>query len=147
MLVCKSANGHDYQYAFQGEMMCWNGTHIIHVTFALLFLKLFTVLSMVITLTYFRPLSSSSDVTAKLNPNADAFLLTVKTILVLTFSFMRTDEYEWFLIFLLTVLSAIAFLRFWIESPYHNPKVATAFNVYMALFAWANAVLLLSKWL
>ena len=83
MLIC--VDSMHYVYGFE----CWTGIHIIHAAFAILISVIFANLCVVLSLTYFKTLMSSADVSARINPRGDFFLLTEKLIMAVAFAFLR----------------------------------------------------------
>lgn len=68
-----------------------------------------------------------------------------KIALAFTYSYLTSEEFHWVLISIITILSVIAFIKFFVESPYHNERLTVVINIETAIFAWANIVLLISK--
>ena len=87
MLVCKNLDGKSVHYTYD-DFYCWSGPHIIHGTFAILTLIVFLGLSLIISLTYFKPMGSPNDASTKINSRADTFVLIEKIIIAFTFTFL-----------------------------------------------------------
>lgn len=92
MLVCKNVNNVSVHYVFE-DFKCWTSSHIIHAAFAILTLQVFLGLSMIISLTYYKPMGSANDVSTKINSRADTFVLTEKIALTCVFAFLHDSSY------------------------------------------------------
>lgn len=141
MLRCDS-NG---QMTLFPDVTCWQGTHIIHASFAIIISIIFILIALVVSLTYFESRSTSNDLAAKVTSRADVFIVVMKTILLYVFSFLVRKQFHWFVICLLIVLSTIAYFNYRSNWPYFNDKMNIFFCGLTGLFLWGNLVLLLAK--
>ena len=89
--------------------------HIIHAAFAVLGSILIVFETLVISLTYYKPIGSANDASTKINSRADTFVLIEKIALAVAFQNLRNISYQWFLIVLISVLSFVAFLKYYTE--------------------------------
>ena len=124
---------------------CWSGPHIIHGAFAIVISIIFILLPFVVSLTYFESRSTSNDLAAKVTSRADVFLIIMKTILLYAFAFLAKDEYHWFIIAVLIVVSIIAYFNYRSNWPYFNDKMNIFYCALCALFVWGNLTLFLAK--
>lgn len=124
---------------------CWTGAHIIHASFAIVISIIFIMISTVVSLTYFESRSTSNDLAAKVTSRADVFIVIMKTILLYIFSFLAYQQYHWFIIAVLIIVSFIAYFNYRSNWPYFNDKMNVFFCALTALFFWANLVLILAK--
>jgi len=84
MLRCDS-NG---QMTLFKDVTCWQSTHIIHASFAIIVSIIFVMIAFVVSLTYFESRSTSNDLAAKVTSRADVYIVIMKTILLYIFSFL-----------------------------------------------------------
>ena len=126
-------------------MQCWTGQHIIHACFAIILSIIFVVISVVVSLTYFESRSSSHDLAAKVTSRADVYIVVMKTILLYLFAFLAQQQYHWFIIVVLIILSYIAYFNYRQDWPYFNDKMNIFFCALTGLFLWGNLVLFLAK--
>ena len=98
-----------------------------------------------VSLTYFESRSTSNDLAAKVTSRADVFIVAMKTILLYLFAFLANQEYHWFIIAVLIIVSFIAYFNYRTNLPYFNDKMNFFFCALTALFLWANVVLFLAK--
>jgi len=127
------------------EIECWQSTHIIHACFAIIVSIIFIIISLVVSMTYFESRSTSNDLAAKVSARADVFIVVMKTILLYIFAFLVRQQYHWFIIAVLIILSFIAYYNYRINWPYFNDKMNVFFCALTAIFLWANLVLVLAK--
>ena len=98
-----------------------------------------------VSLTYFESRSTSNDLAAKVTSRADVFIVAMKTILLYLFAFLANQEYHWFIIAVLIIVSFIAYFNYRTNWPYFNDKMNVFFCALTTLFLWANVVLFLAK--
>lgn len=127
------------------ETDCWTGAHIIHATFAIIVSILFILMAFVISLTYFESRSTSNDLAAKVTSRADVFIVIMKTILLYFFAFLAKEQYHWFIIAVLIIVSYIAYFNYRTNWPYFNDRMNIFFCALTAIFLWGNIVLFLAK--
>ncbi len=144
ILACKKKGNMSVHTLFP-EFQCWTGLHILHSSFALLVSSLFMMVSIVVALTYYDSQSTSNDPSARVNSRSDVFELILKIILNYLFTFFGFEQYHWFLIAVLLVLSAISYFKYRYSWPYYNEKISKVFNVLTGIFLWTNIVLLIAK--
>ena len=133
------------KFAFVWPMQALRTICGLFVTVLFIVSIIFIVISGVVSLTYFESRSTSNDLAAKVTSRADVFIVAMKTILLYLFAFLANQEYHWFIIAVLIIVSFIAYFNYRTNWPYFNDKMNVFFCALTALFLWANVVLFLAK--
>jgi hypothetical protein len=68
-----------------------------------------------------------------------------RIVLIMTFTFLTSENHLWFLIVKATSLSLITFYKYYYTWPYHNETITTLFSVASGIVAWANISLIIAK--
>lgn len=147
MLVCvdsSDSSSSKVHYIYK-DYSCWTGLHILHSALAILASLTYILISLVITLTFYKNLYSPGDASAKTDSRADVQRLIQKIIVVYVFSFATSEREQWFVIILYFILSVLTFERYIYLRSYHNEIVQTQHNVYRVVCLWSNITILLSK--
>ena len=106
---------------------------------------IFVSLTFLITLTFFKSVSSSTDSSAKNDSRADMSRLIQKTIVIYAFTFLYDDNSQWFLISLFLILSILSFERNFHLHSYYNEDIQFIHNCFRALCLWSTIALSISK--
>lgn len=85
--------------------------HILHAFFAIIISIFFIATCLIVSLTFFKSRSTSNDASARINSRTDTFILFEKIILNYVYAYLSKEQYHWFLIVLLIVLSGTAYLK------------------------------------
>ena len=126
------------------DVVCWQGTHILHGVIALIIIVVFVSISLIVALNYFESRISSSDPTARSNSRADVVFIINKIMLQTTFAFVP-DEWDWPLIILIFSAGFWLWYLYQFDDPYYNEKVSKIFKSLSGYYMWTCLMLLISR--
>ena len=128
------------------EIKCWSGAFYVHAVFGILMSILFILMTFLVQCTYFETKFGTHNPIAKSTSQADCFLVLVKIILVIIFTFLnKTGDNQWIIIAFLIFLSGYLVYSYYEHQPYYNHITMKMYNCLTLIFLWSNLVLLISK--
>ncbi len=106
------------------NILCWEGSHIIHSIIGVITSILFISICLVVQLTFYEVKISIDNTDAKTNSKADVFSLIVQLCLIIMYSFMVPQMHlQWIVIIFTFILSLFQFYIFYDERPFYEDKI------------------------
>ena len=146
MLQCEDNGEGISVLSYYKELQCWNGSHIVHVIFAIVFSILFVAICAIIQLCYFESRFLINDHNAKRHARADTFLIFAKIIaILLMYYFFLIRELHWVVIIINWIIAFYMFYLYYAYHPYYNPNSNKIRVISNGIYLWANTVLVVGK--
>ncbi|KRX00216.1 hypothetical protein PPERSA_10715 [Pseudocohnilembus persalinus] len=123
------------------EVVCYQGWHLFHAAFTSVVNFLYVILCSIVALTYFSPLMTSSDRTARQSSKGEVVFIINKTFCQVLFSFVNS---EWILTLVVFFLSLWMWKVYNIDNPYYDKEAGLFYNIITTYYLWTNLNLLIS---
>lgn len=146
MTCSKSANG-SYINVYFNKVTCWSGDHILHSIFGFLAAIVFLETNFVVSICYFECKSTANVPSARVNARANFLVILYHTVMIISFMFMRGEDYHYILLIFIIGGSLLIFFKFHFNSPYYNEKVAKLWSCLMSINLWTAIMLCFSKFM
>ncbi|MDR3582384.1 MAG: hypothetical protein P4L67_03890 [Candidatus Pacebacteria bacterium] len=143
MVQCMYADGRWYHYAFN-DITCWQGSHIIHGTIALVVTGIFVIICTIVSMTFFESKDEPTDPSAKINARAEVAMNLYKIIAIIVTTFFIQDQYQWFVTVVLTAGALIATQIAFNERPYYNEVMNLVVDMTNYVYLWSCFLLCLA---
>ena len=139
--------GDNYTNVYFTSVQCWKGEHILHAVFGFLAALLFLENNFVIAICYFECKSTSNVPSARVNARANFLVILYHTVMIISFMFMRGEDYHYILLIFIIGGSLLIFFKFHFNSPYYNEKVAKLWSCLMSINLWTAIMLCFAKFM
>lgn len=136
-----------YQNYNVDNMHCWTNTHFtVMVVLSILITIIFIIICTVVQTIFYETKTSDKADGAKTNSKCDLVSLAVKIALILIYSFLVWKRnLHWIVVPLTLFCGFIQFYAYWIERPFYEEIMNTAFLIHTGIFFWSTIVLFLIK--
>ena len=152
ILECSDKDEHGnelgyYQNYNVDDMHCWTNTHFtVMVTLSIISTIVFVIICTVVQMIFYETKTSDKITGAKTNSNADLVSLAVKIALIMIYSFLVWDKHlHWIVVSLTLFCGFIQFYVYWVERPFYEEYMNTAFLIHTGIFFWSTVVLFVLK--
>ena len=81
------------------------------------------IISLIVSLTYFESKSSSHEISARVNSRADTMVIVMKFLLIYIYAFLYKEEYHWFIIAVLLIVSFTSYSNYRNGWPYYSDRM------------------------
>ena len=142
MFICITDDDNNSVHNLFNDQYCWQGLHILHVSFGAIIGIMFILICLVVTYTFFQPKSKTSDPSARSDSKCEIFIITFKTVLTLLYSFFADSAYRWMLVILLCAGATYLFYIISHERPYYNEKISKFLNCVHGAYMYASYITL-----
>ena len=152
ILECSDKDEHGNQLGYYqnynvDDMHCWTNTHFtVMVALSIISTIVFVIICTVVQMIFYETKTSDKITGAKTNSNADLVSLAVKIALIMIYSFLVWDKHlHWIVVSLTLFCGFIQFYVYWIERPFYEEYMNTAFLIHTGIFFWSTVVLFALK--
>lgn len=147
VMTCSKSSGDIYTNVYFSSVQCWKGEHILHAIFGFIAAIVFLETNFVISICYFECKSTSNVPSARVNARANFLVILYHTIMIISFMFMRGEDYHYILLIFIIGGSLLIFFKFHFNSPYYNEKVAKLWSCLMSINLWTAIMLCFAKFM
>ena len=136
-----------YQNYNVDDMHCWTNTHFtVMVVLSILTTVIFVIICTVVQTIFYETKTSDKADGAKTNSRCDLVSLAVKIALIIIYSFLVwKQKLHWIVVPLTLFCGFIQFYVYWVERPFYEEIMNTAFLIHTGIFFWSTIVLFLVK--
>lgn len=127
-------------------MRCYHGVWFLHAALGAVAFIFTAVISYLVLCMYYETKYGTHNPTAKLTSKCDLFLMYVKVIMVVVYTFIsRNGDNQWIYIFFLMFFSLYLAYSFYEHQPYFNKITMKMHNALCLVYLYTNGVLLIAK--
>lgn len=146
MLQCSTNSDAIQISSYDSSLVCWQGAHIVHVIFAIVFSVIFVIICTAIQLCNFDSRFSIHDHNSRSNSRADAFLILSKIVNTLLMFYMYTyHDQHWIILIIQWIFSFLMFFNYYYYHPYYNETSHKIRVIYTGIYLWTNSVMIIGK--
>ncbi|EAS00830.2 PAS domain S-box protein (macronuclear) [Tetrahymena thermophila SB210] len=143
-LNCESVNG-VLSLNIYSSIQCWNGMHIFYATGSIIALVILEIFSYVFSILYFDGIQNDQKVNSVKNSRHVICIHIVQFILVLTYNFMNTQQYNGVLNTIYFVCALLVFYMIHSRLPFNHPIVQRYQSLFCTVFVWTAMMMALAQ--